>query len=271
MKLQNNSRDTYKLWEYVQTHQNEFEKQVFGPPLVECSVKDPKYVNQLEALFQRGLMLSFTVQTSNDFKTLSNIAGKRLRISEANIETMTGGLDDFRNAVSEDDKRRFGFDGWALDYLDGPEPVLAMLCSKIKFHEIGVADRDTAPQQFDMLQNSSISFWVTSRSNYRISRRREYGPGATSTQVRETRRAQIWTDQPVDTAAKREILDKIESLQNDIGSLKAETEQLRVRIDEYRKAYRTSQTEMVRPILRRFHIYTLTSILPERDHDRKEH
>lgn len=246
MKLQNASQDTYRLWEYAQNHKGEFEKPIFGPPLVECSVKDPRYVNQIESLFQRGLMLSFTVQTPADFKTLSNMGGKRLRISEVNIETMVGGLDNFQTTFSEDGMRKYGFDGWALDFINGPEPVLAMLCSKIRLQEIGVSDRDTTQQQFDMLQNSSIGSWVTSKSSYRIMRRREYGPGATSTQVRETKRAQIWTDQPVDFSAKQEILETIEKFQGEIEFFKAEVEKLGVRIGEYRKAYTASKTEAVR-------------------------
>lgn len=70
-KLSNLSRDTWKLWEWVRDNQGVFDKPVFGPPVVECSVTNPKYVDLVEAMFQRNAFLSFTVQSNADFKNCS--------------------------------------------------------------------------------------------------------------------------------------------------------------------------------------------------------
>ena len=244
-KLQALSFHTYKLWEWLQQNQDQFEKPVFGPPIVECSIKDPKYVDHIESLFQRNTMISFTVQTKSDFKKLSDQAHDRMRLTEVNIKTMHEGLDPFRPPVSAEQMKQYGFEGWALDYIDGPEIVLGMLCAELHIHEAGVALRDTTPQQFGFLQNSPIQSWVTSKSTYRISRRREYGPSATSTLVKNIRRANIWTDQPVDLTAKRELQENIQGWTEEVASLKAEVDADQRKILAYRNAIDTDSEEHV--------------------------
>ena len=244
-KLQAASRDTYKLWDWVQKNQNQFEKPVFGPPLVECSITDPKYVDHVESLFQKSTMIAFTVQTRSDYKKLSDHAHDRMHLTEINIRTIFDGLDPFRPPVSAEQMKRFGFEGWALDYLSGPEPVLAMLCAEVHIHEAGIGLRDTSPQQHELLENSPIQSWATSISTYRITRRREYGPGAVSTQVRPVKRASVWTDQPVDLTAKRELQDNIRGWTEEVASLQAESEADQQRILAYRNAINTNSDEGV--------------------------
>lgn len=245
MKLQNASPDTFKAWKWVQENQGEFEQKVFGPPIVECSVKDPKYVDQIESLFQRGLLLSFTVQTRNDFRKLSDALHDKLKLSEVNIKTILHSLDQYRAPMSVEEMKRVGFQSWALDYVQAPEPILAMLCAEIKLHETGVSLHDTNQQQFQMLERSNLASWVTSKSSYRVSRRREYGPGATSTQVREVRKANIWTDQPVDLTAKRELQENIEGWKEEVELVRRQIQDLQNKIQQNRDNHNENRQQMV--------------------------
>ena len=248
MKLQKLSRETGQLWQWVQQHQTEFEQHVYGPPVVECAIKDPRYIDLVESLFQRGNWLSFTAQSYNDFKKLSDIAHDRLGLSEVNIRQVTYGLDRFRPCCGEEEMRRYGFEGWALDLINGPDPVLAMLCGEVKLHETGVSMRDTTPQQFQLIQNSPVQTWVTSKTFYRITRRREYGPDATSTQTRSLRKATVWTDQPVDLTAKREIQERIDELKDQIEVFKGEVEELKTNNLQQQNIYLDNKEEAVRLI-----------------------
>ena len=245
-KLQHASRDTYQLLQWIQQNQDQFEKPVFGPPIVECTIKDPKYVHHIESLFQKATMTAFTVQTRGDFKKLSDQAHARMHLKEINIRTMLVGLDSFRPPVGAEQMERFGFEGWALDYLNGPEPVLVMLCAEIHIHEAGIALRDTTPQQFELLQNSPVQSWATSKSTYKITRRREYGPGAMSTLVRDIRRATVWTDQPVDLTAKRELQENIQGWTEEVASFQAEMDADQKKILAHRNAINTNSDEGVR-------------------------
>lgn len=242
-KLKSVSTDTFRAWDWIKQHQEEFEKQVFGPPIVECSVTDPRYVDQIETLFQRGQLLTITCQTKNDFKKLGNILHDRLHLAEINMQHMSGTLENFPPPIERDQLGRYGLTGWALDYISGPEPVMAMLCANVRLNSTGVGDRDTSAQQFDLLQHGPIENWVTKRSSYKITRRREYGPSAMSTNVRDVRKASIWTNQPVDITAKRDLQENIEGWHSEVVEFKNQLEHAQAEITELRATIRDDQEE----------------------------
>ncbi|KAL8733040.1 MAG: hypothetical protein Q9181_003746 [Wetmoreana brouardii] len=245
-KLRVASSDTYKAWDWIKQHQDDFEEPVFGPPIVECSVTDLRYVDQVETLLQKTQMLTITCQTKNDFKKLSSVLHDRLHLAEVNLQHMGGTLADFPPIFDRDELGRYGLTGWALDYMTGPEPVIAMLCANARLERTGMGDRDTTPEQFELLQNSPLENWITTKSSYRITRRREYGPGATSTNVRDVRRAQVWTNQPVDIRAKRDLQENIEGWESEILEWRKEIEDAQQEIQGLRISYREGQEEVAR-------------------------
>ena len=234
-KLRKISGDTAQAWDWIRSHQDVFEHPVFGPPVVECSIKNPDYVDAMESLFQRNDLLTFTTQCRNDYKLLSDQLYGKMRLAEITIRTTTSKVDSFRPPVSDELMRRFGFEGWARDYISGPEPVMAMLCSECRLHQTGVALQDISDQQYEMLQDSAIGSWVTGRASFQITRRREYGPGATSTRVRDYRKATVWTNQPVDVAAKRDLQESIQGWREEREHVQTRMYECRRQIDELRK------------------------------------
>ncbi|KAL8668398.1 MAG: hypothetical protein Q9168_006969, partial [Polycauliona sp. 1 TL-2023] len=243
-KLRQASSDTFKAWEWIKEHRNEFEQEIFGPPMVECSVADLRYVDQIETLFQRGHMLTITCQSKNDFKKLGDILHDRLHLAEVNMQHMPGTLADFPSPIDRDQLRGYGLTGWALDYMTGPEPVMAMLCANNRLHSTGVGDQDTSQEQFELLQNGPIENWVTKRSSYKITRRREYGPGATSTNVRDVRRAQVWTNQPIDIRAKHDLQENIEGWSGEITQIRSEIDTVQKEMEELRNTIRGTTEEI---------------------------
>ncbi|KAI9873354.1 MAG: Structural maintenance of chromosomes protein 5 [Pleopsidium flavum] len=236
-KLRQASRDTAQAWGWIQQNQDKFEKPVFGPPIVECSVKDLKYVDAIESIFQSNDFLAFTVQTRGDFKLLQEQLYGRMKLAEINIRTVLGGLDQFRPPVSEQDMGRYGFEGWALDFVTGPEPVLAMLCGECRLHQTGIALRDITEQQYEVLTQSPISSWVTGKNTYQITRRREYGAGAASTRVRDVRKARVWTNQPVDLRAKSNLQENIEGWGEEVSAFQKQTQQAKEKVAQLRLEY----------------------------------
>ncbi|KAI9828295.1 MAG: Structural maintenance of chromosomes protein 5 [Thelocarpon impressellum] len=243
VKLRGVSRETAHAWEWIREHQDAFEHQVFGPPIVECSVKDARYVDAVESLMGRNELTSFTVQSRADYNKLSAQLYGTMKLAEINIRTSTDGLRRYRAPVPEEEMRRLGFEGWALDYVDGPEPVLAMLCDAGGLHKTAVALRDLSNQHYEAVQASEISNYVAGKSSYHLTWRREYGQGGKSTTVRDVRRGQIWTDQPVDMSAKNDLKENIRGWGEERDELKRQYDEATGAMEARRKEVATHVAE----------------------------
>ena len=120
-------------------------------------------------------------------------------------------------ALESFDLKAHGFDGWALDYVAGPEKVLAMLCNNSRLHVSPLGLRDISTEEFNALERTELGTWVAGKTRYQIRRRREYN--AQTTQTNSIRPAQIWTNQPVDISAKRDLQDNIADGQKNMMQL----------------------------------------------------
>lgn len=244
-KLQQASQDSYKAYKWLLNNQDKFEQEVFGPPIVTCSIKDSRYTNHVESLLQRTDYTAFTVQSRNDFRTLQRHLNRDMNLHDISIRTSSVRLRNLQAPLHDDELRNMGFQGWAKDFLNGPEPVLAMLCSENRLHQTPVSLRDISDQTYTALENSSITSWVAGKQAYQIVRRREYGPGASSTRVRQVRPAKVWTSQPVDTSAKGTLQARIQELKDDIKIVKEEIESDRASLTELGREYEKAQRERV--------------------------
>lgn len=129
--------------------------------------------------------------------------------------------------------QRFGLSGWALDFIDGPEPVLSMLCDSKALNKSAISAQDITPEQYDaILQHGKLSQFVAGKNIYSVSRRREYGPQAVSTTTKSVTRAMYWVDGPVDTAARESIQQQINSLVEEHAALKLEITPLKQKLAE---------------------------------------
>lgn len=207
-------------WEWIQEHQNEFEQEVFGPPMISCSIKDERYSDQVQALLQPDDFTCFTAQNKNDYKKLTNQLYRVMSLSVV-IRTCTHSLESFRPPVSHDEAKRYGLDGFAIDYLDGPAPVLAMFCAEKGLHRSGVSVEEHSDAQFDALvQSGTITQWAAGKQSYIVRRRREYGPQAMTTVTKNIQPGRFWTSQPVDTQEKASVNRQLAELKDEMAQLK---------------------------------------------------
>ncbi|KAL2845000.1 hypothetical protein BJY01DRAFT_214594 [Aspergillus pseudoustus] len=229
-KLQEASPDSYKAYKWLQDNQDKFEKEVFGPSIVTCSIKDPKYADHVESLLQKTDFTAFTVQTRNDFRTLQRNLNGDQKLHDIAIRTSTSFLDSLRPPLTENQLRDLGFQGWAKDFLQGPEPVLAVLCSENRLHQTPISLQDISDETYTTMENGPISSWVSGKQAYQVVRRREYGPGATSTRVRQVRQARVWRSHPVDTSAKGAVEQTIQALRDEKGAVEGRIESERAKL-----------------------------------------
>ncbi|PLB49249.1 P-loop containing nucleoside triphosphate hydrolase protein [Aspergillus steynii IBT 23096] len=242
-KLKQVSPDSFKAYKWLQENQDKFEHKVFGPPIVECSIKDPKYADAVESLLQKTDFTAFTTQSRNDFRTLQRSLNMEMRLHDISIKTSSVPLENFQPPVSGEEIQKMGFDGWAKDFLNGPDPILSVLCSENRLHQTPVTLRDISDEEFSRMENGSISSWVAGKQSYQVSRRREYGPSATSTRVRQVRPARVWTSQPVDTMAKQDLIQAVSALKEELRDLQQRMETEKANLTEMGQSHGKCEEE----------------------------
>ncbi|KAH7158112.1 hypothetical protein B0J13DRAFT_495406 [Dactylonectria estremocensis] len=209
-------------WEWVQENQNQFEKPIFGPPMISCSIKDERYSDQVQALLQADDFTCFTAQTKGDYKRLTDQLYREMSLSVV-IRTCAHSLNAFQSPVGADEARALGLDGFAIDFLEGPDPVLAMLCAEKRLHQSGVSLVDHNDTQYDRLvQGGKVNQWAAGKQSYSVRRRKEYGPQAMTTITKNIQPGRFWTSQPVDTQEKAELHRKLTHLRGERDALKEE-------------------------------------------------
>ena len=222
-------------WEWVQQHQDGFEKEVFGPPMISCSIKDERYSDQVQSLLQPDDFMCFTAQTKGDYKKLTDQLYRVMSLSVV-IRTCAAPLESFRPPVDANEARTLGLDGFAIDYLDGPAPVLAMLCAEKRVHQSGVALKDHNDAEYERLIHSGkVNNWAAGKHSYMVRRRREYGPQAMTTVSKNIQPGRFWTSQPIDAQEKAELNRQLTEKRGERDVLKTEHNELKTKqsaIDE---------------------------------------
>lgn len=226
LQLRKVDTDVATAWEWLQENGAKFEKPVFGPAMLTCSIKDKRYSDQVQSLLQKDDFLCFTAQTRNDHKTLTDQFYRNMKLA-VTIRTVTADLSAFSSPIPQESLQALGLDGYALDFIEGPDPVLAMLCSEKRVHLTGVALRDISDEQYQRLsEGEKINSFACGSSMYRITRRKEYGPGATSTMSRTIRPGQFWKDEPLDTSAKTELEQRLRERESEFVEMKKQNEEI---------------------------------------------
>ncbi|RYP06854.1 hypothetical protein DL764_002902 [Monosporascus ibericus] len=217
-------------WAWLQEHQDEFEKEVSGPPMITCSVKDDRYSDLVQSLLQRDDFFCFTTQTRHDHKKLSAKFYGELGIS-VTIRTCGSPFASFRPPIPIEQAQEMGLDRYAIDLIDGPEPVLAMLCAEKRLHASGVSLGDITDAQYQQLVNGErISNWAAGQIMYRITRRREYGAGAVSTTTRKVIPGSFWKDQLPDDGESARLQQRHDELRDEVEELKRALQELNNKI-----------------------------------------
>ncbi|KAF2201694.1 P-loop containing nucleoside triphosphate hydrolase protein [Delitschia confertaspora ATCC 74209] len=229
--LRRASPDAYRAWQWVQENRNQFEGEVFGPPLVTCSVTDPKYADALETRLSVGDMTAFTCTSNNDARLLQNsFFGPPMHLHNLSIRTSPKPLSFFKPVV--ENPQNHGFDGYLIDCIRGPEPVLAMLCDSAKLHTTAITTEAMSEARYRELQESQFTSWIHGREMYTVNRRREYS--ATSTVVKPVRKARFFTDQPVDNEEKLALDRTITELKRDIEGFRERWQELASQDNEFK-------------------------------------
>ncbi|KAH0842176.1 hypothetical protein AYO21_00199 [Fonsecaea monophora] len=226
-KLENLSRDTLKAWRWIQDHRDEFTAHVYGPPIVECSLRDSRMADVVESFLQVNDFKFITVQNKADFTLLQRQLFQGLKLHDVSLrECATDSLEQFRPPLTGQEMERFGLSSWALDHLQGPPTVLAQLCFERSLHRCAISSRELTQQQHDDVAKTPIQSYSAGRKTYHFIRRAEYGAAGTSARVHDIRQARMWTNQPVDMGRKAALQRQMNEVKGEHEMFKSESEDI---------------------------------------------
>ncbi|PHH50504.1 Structural maintenance of chromosomes protein 5 [Ceratocystis fimbriata CBS 114723] len=214
------SPDAKAGWEWLESNKDRFKMEVFGPAMLTCSVKNERYADQVEALLAKSDLTCFTAQCREDHTALSEQLYKKMGLS-VTIRTCTTRLESMKSPISQDEVQRLGIDGFAIDLMEGPEPILAMLCVEKRLHTAVVSLRSINDAEFSYLESiPAISNMVIGNQGYRIARRRDYG-NVSTTNVRQIKQAELLVNQTGGMATEKQNIERrIAELDDDMAQLR---------------------------------------------------
>lgn len=239
----------HKAWQWIEEQQREgpqspFTDKVYGPALLECSVTDESWADAIESVFQRTELTAITCTNREDFNFLSNKLHGELGLSDVSLREIRTPFASFKPPVNQEEMKRLHISGWAIDYLKGPEPVLAMLCDQKQPHRMAVLQQEEDRQLFDRLSaHDQVDSWMTRNNITNIKRRREYN--ASSTTTRNITQARYWVSRPVDTTAIHDLDDNIAGWQAEVDAIMAKGRTKNEQLAEIRDKVKELDSELV--------------------------
>ena len=251
-RLQKMSQDTFRAWDWIENNQDRFRKPVLGPPLLSCTVKDSRYTPMMESVLGQKDLLRITFTNVEDWKLAQKHLIKDMGLSDISLFNSNTKLEDWARPLTDNDMEQLGLEGWALDFLEGPDDVLVMLCDYARIHTTAIVWQDSfTNEQFKALENSGLSNWVTSKNSYRVTRRKEYGEGAKSTRtVPVQENARFWSSQGLDVSAEASLKREMGELDMEIKELNDIQQNTRQRLDQIQQTIKKLEDEKVSTALK---------------------
>ncbi|KAF7187362.1 Structural maintenance of chromosomes protein 5 [Pseudocercospora fuligena] len=231
-QIQRHSAQSAKLWDWLQDNREQFTGNVFGPAMVECSVKNKHQANMVEAIIGGGDLKAFTVVNREDFRKLIDHGSKTMKLWDLAVQSVSQPLSDFEHPLSDEQLKSLGLEGWVQDLLEGPDAVLAMLCSNRNLHKIPYGKTENFDDtQIESLKRAGIMSWVTPKKTWTVARR--YGHD--SIKVSSFNPAKLLTDAPVNTQAEQEIGRKIAEWEDEIRQIAEEMKGVKARASQLQR------------------------------------
>ncbi|KAG0644622.1 hypothetical protein HOY80DRAFT_1110333 [Tuber brumale] len=238
--LERMSRDTHRVWQWIKTHQDEFNQEILGPPVLTCNVTDPRYADVVESQLGKNDKLALVAQNKTDYRKLLDVCfgsgPESLKLRDVTIRENSN-VPIPPLPMASEEARGLGFDGFTIDFIDGPSPVISMLCQECRIHTTPISFREFTAAQNKNMESTRINRWITGRNIYTL--RRRYNQVMTN--VTSIRSAQAFAAQQVDTQAEQEIRRSIGEMESDLQDVKRKIEELKDSRATFATKYKAAQ------------------------------
>ncbi|KAJ2233259.1 Structural maintenance of chromosomes protein 5 [Coemansia sp. RSA 1722] len=211
--LRRANEDTFKALEWLEANRNMFSQHVFAPVCLEASIRDSRYAAIIESIVGMSTLRTFVVQCDDDYHTFARNVIDRMRL-RVDVVSLRRTMEDFRSPLPKNRLDALGFDGYALDFIDAPRPVLAALCDRDHVHETPVALGSVDNQAIE--EEHLFKEYVADGTKYSITRGRYGSRASTVTTMRTRPHARLLSAGETDEsrAAREQITREIDELRN---------------------------------------------------------
>src|SRR5690242_12984133 len=247
--LQKLALDTAKAWDWFKENKAQLPLtgEVYGPPILECSLTHPKYADAIESQPKFGDAVAITCTHKDEHMLLFNeMTGRdQLNLHGVYLRTSPKPSSAFPAPVPHSNLAQLGFEGYLRDYIVAPDPVIAMLCDNAKLHRVAFAAKPITDQQHAAASSSPIQAWVSGKDAYRITTRREYGVSSTS--VNNLRPARYFVlDQPVNSDEKLQLDQKLREMDDLAKKMIAQHNEAKAQVEKLLQEVKTVRDRRVR-------------------------
>ena len=219
--LKQREPQVYDAFEWLAQNQRMFVERVFDPVCLEVELTDTKYAAAVEAAIKRSNMSFFVVQSRQDYETFTREVLDKQRLKVTCFWPGNKTLADYWPEVSTEAIKALGFDGYVLDFMTGPEPVLVALCEHANVHRIPVALAKVDYTSKGVEQDQRIQNFISNNTSYTV--KRAYGQSSTrSIAISDA----VYFGQSVDMEAKTRLEENCGRIKTRLDEIEQETKRL---------------------------------------------
>lgn len=224
--LKQRNPDAADAVKWLESHADEFEHRVYGPVLLEVQVTNKKYSRAAQHVIMQNAF-TFTCQSRKDYQTFNRVlvdgaaAGRRLRLNVAEYSrTSAPHLRDQPRHLSPSDLQQYGFDGYLLDCLDGPDAVLNTLCHSAQIHSLPIGMANLTQEEILRIENAKnlnrpiFQRYILNNTDTRIFR----GYGQVSSESQVVHNDGSVFSHVVDASRKEKLNSEIEEIRETLNS-----------------------------------------------------
>lgn len=227
------AQETKKAVHLLRTELKDLRNEIFQPPILTISTAQPRYSDYLENLvpFQTSLSITAISKAAYDKCSPEFIEKRNVNPSFRYLSNrpMQGGM-------SQEQLQQLGFDGYLKDFIQGPQPVVQMLCEIAFIHDVPVAIDPLNDRQIETLRqpyNGKLLFkkFFSGDTLYTLSQS-QYGSRQITMRSSQVKRAVLYTDGGVSESMKRNYQEQIKNASNLIEKSEEQIRSIRDQIDQ---------------------------------------
>ncbi|KAI9193711.1 uncharacterized protein BJ171DRAFT_463948 [Polychytrium aggregatum] len=223
--------------DWLKHNQSKFRSKIFLPIILEVQATQPEYAQIIEAAIGR-YSLTFVALNTDDYRKFSGEVNDQhhWRVDSLNAQSV---LDrDYSPTVPVEEIRSLGFDGYLIDYIQGPPEIIQALCHLSNIHRMPVSLSANSVDHERVQNHKGIPRYIAGDMTYHT----RFAYGQSTTAVSQLRPAK-YLIHSVDTNQKAEIKRKMDELIDSLQTNSSKMQQLGAKESKLRKKDETLKND----------------------------